>query len=155
MSKLSIMAKPDTSRIVVSVPGSGTRFVKERLNVETSWHTWENWDHLRKQCDQADVLYIPIRQPQKVFESWVKNGRFGGPRHLLWYKAWYQLNMLYLLYPSAEVICVDKKNSELIKDWRPVGQSTNLITDPQLELTDGINWQVMHELPVVYEHYGR
>jgi hypothetical protein len=136
--------------IIMSVPHTGTRFVRKHFNNIPYYHTWLKWEDVMLRAEQADKIYLPLRHPEQVHRSWLVRERFYEPSGTFrWYTAWQQLQMVYHLF-DCDVICVDKQEDGRIKNWAPVGHE-----DRPLPAKDDYpaRWDVLFQLPVVKHHY--
>lgn len=137
--------------IVISVPHSGTNFVKERMNAQLAIHTWIDWHVLYKHAQEADHIYVPMRNPVDVHETWIRRSRMRFWRDIEeWYCAWYNLNAIVHLF-DCDIIYVDKQEDPRIKDWGKVGSLPKARPDHWQEITIERLW----ELPIVRDHYPR
>lgn len=134
----------------MSVPHTGTRFLKERLGIDAYYHVWLKWPDVMRRAWGASKVYVPLRHPEDVYKSWIKRERLGdksGPWR--WYMAWYTLQALDDRL-DLDVICVDKQEDPRIKDWERVG-----FREPPAKQTHfhDVRWDVLFQLPIVSRHY--
>jgi hypothetical protein len=130
------------SSIIISVPHTGTHFLKRELGVPTAEHTWVSWDKLIERCDSHEHIYVPMRHPLKVRNTWAGRGRLGNEEGVMrWWKSWFQLQALDELY-GLDIIAVDRQTDPRIKNWakersmpRPLPDSWRKVPiEPVLEL---------------------
>ena len=134
--------------MILSVPHSGTRFLKDRLSDPEHCHTHWSWDRITERlssCDQPPI--VPLRNPLDVWASWCRrNGTTNFP-YTEFFLAWGQLHTLDQMM-ELDVICVDRKDDPRIDDWTPVGVfGTEQVILP-------IDLRSLHTLPIVERHFG-
>jgi len=109
-------------RIIVSVPYTGTRFLKERLGVNEHIHTVVSWDALVERLEGKEII-APLRNPYDVWGStirrWVKLDHDTHIPNFI--SAWYVMHALTLI-KKITFIPVDLKIDPTgeIKDWTKV-----------------------------------
>jgi hypothetical protein len=141
----------DFKTIILSVPHSGTRFLQQRFDVIKCYHTWGKWEDVRQICEEAEKIYVPMRHPKDVKDSWIRRDRFKNKRGIyMWYMAWYQLQAMDSMF-DLDVICVDKKEDERIDDWTVVGHDEL----PWPSNFHDVYWDILFHLPIVERHYER
>lgn len=67
-----------TSILVLSVPHTGTRFTQRLLSPygdATAVHVTEPTDAIRAKVDAADMVVIPLRNPDDCWAGWIKRGK--------------------------------------------------------------------------------
>jgi hypothetical protein len=145
--------------IIVSIPHTGTRFLKERLGIEKSVHTHSKWESLYKQVEGKQII-APLRHPNDVWESWArrKNPPGTGRKahdsvmepfpYATFFSAWYNMHTLDMMF-DVDFICVDKCDDPRITDWTPVGDGDKgSVVRPATELLP------LYYLPFVRSRYG-
>jgi hypothetical protein len=136
--------------IIVSIPHTGTRFLKERLGIDAHVHTSTNWDAVYRQARNRQVI-APLRKPTDVWRSWCRRRDDGDP--LRWaphfFSAWYIMHALDMLF-DVDFICVDKQDDPRIDDWEPFGGSDQSHAGWKLHRVD---LRVLYKLPFVYNNY--
>lgn len=139
-------------KLIVSVPHTGTRFLKQRLKVVEHCHTTNSYDRLWDTIEKYDRrVIIPLRHPQDVVRSWITRDKH---KQLGWQVqfglAWTHLQYIYERC-SAEVICVDKQEHPDIEDWTPIGNFDQKRNDGAE--ADHIGIYHIFQLPIVHENY--
>ena len=136
--------------IVVSVPHTGTRFLKERLSIEEHVHTNTNWDALYRRVKNRKLI-VPLRNPSTVWRSWCRRRDDRDP--LSWapsfFSAWYMMHTLDQLF-DLDIICIDKQEDERITDWRRIGNADQDHANWKLHKAD---LRVLYKIPLVYRNY--
>lgn len=135
--------------IIVSVPHSGTRFLKERLDIEDHVHTHTKWNTLWERTEGRSLI-VPIREPADVFRSWCRRHDPKAFPFGEFFMAWGQLHALDQMC-ELDVIAVDQCTDLRITDWRKVGEGDNSRADWKLHKID---LRAVHKLPIVERHYG-
>lgn len=137
--------------IIVSVPHTGTRFLKKRLGIEDHIHSNSNWEKL---WDTIDGRYViaPLRSPPTVWRSWCRRHANRDPLEWVGHfmAGWFALNALDQMI-DVDMICVDKQEDPRIDDWQPVGEFEGRPTDWKLHKVD---LRTLYNLPIVYRNYG-
>jgi len=108
--------------IVVSIPHSGTRFLKERLSIDAHVHTnIFGWDALIRET-KGKKLVAPLRDPQAVWKSTVRRyNKWDATDNISnFFNSWFMMHALSLIR-DIEFIPVDLQISDRITDWTPVG----------------------------------
>lgn len=119
------------------------------MKADKYYHTWLRYKNVMAKARHADKIYIPLRHPQDVMHSWRKRERLHDVDGVWrWYMAWWQLQAVYENF-ECDVICVDKQEDPRITDWSKVGHRDNEPTKDQVVA----RWDVLFQLPVVYDHY--
>ena len=138
------MKKP----VIVSVPHTGTRFLKSHFNADHV-HTMYPWNELLERLEGYDHLIVPLRHPKEVWESWCRRDKFNNPHRIaIWYACWWNLHALSLV-TDLDVICIDKKDDERIKDWKIVGHDPGYSKYARVDIALSTLWH----LPIVAENY--
>lgn len=143
------MTTPDP--IIVSIPHTGTRFLKDRLGIEEHVHTNANWVRILERVNGKRIV-SPLRSPYQVWRSWCR--RRDEPSINNWvghfFASFYQMHALDQMF-DIDFVCVDKREDERIEDWSRVGDG-----DP-----DHVKWKlhrvdlrVLYKIPFVNEHYA-
>lgn len=136
-------------KTVISVPHTGTNFVKKHMNANLAVHSWIDWGQLYKHAKEADHIFVPMRNPVDVYDTWVRRGRLHHPRDVeSWYRAWYNLNAILHCF-DCDVIYVDKNEDPRIKNWGKIGSLPKAKPDHWQKITIGRLW----ELPVIKNSY--
>jgi hypothetical protein len=140
----------DRDTIIVSIPHSGTRFLKERFAIEQHIHTIEPWEKICEAVEGKNII-APLRSPMNVFRSWCRRRAPKEPfPYTAMVGAWYVMHALTLVLANIDFINIDKAKDSRITDWRPVGGK-----DPGdwslRELTD---IHALHKIPFVRKHFG-
>ena len=109
-------------RLIVSVPHSGTRFFRDRLNWRHHRHTFGYFDVLLKEIEEyGGKVLIPLRHPQDVLKSWASRQKNYQYQWLSQFAiAWAYADWIARVY-DAEVWQIEKQDHPLITDWTPVG----------------------------------
>lgn len=138
-------------KIVVSVPHSGTRFIRKRLGVEDYIHTSASWEKLWQEVKGREIV-VPLRSPSTVWRSWCR--RESGRDVLQWspgfFVAWTVLHALDRLF-ELDVICIDTQQDPRIADWTAEGDKDASGTGWKLHKVD---LRPLYKLPIVAEHFG-
>jgi len=110
-----------TSSLVVSIPHTGTRFLKARLGITEHIHTIVYWDSLMREVNKYDHIVAPLRDPSAVWQStyrrWLKPDAHDNLHRFI--AAWYMMHALTLVR-DVDFIPVDLKLDPRITDWEPV-----------------------------------
>ena len=135
--------------IIVSVPHTGTRFIKERLGIEQYVHAHTGWRTIWNRAHERPIV-VPLREPADVFRSWCrrhdpKNFPYGE-----FFLAWGQLHALDQML-ELDVICIDKCDDPRITDWTPVGDGDVSRAGWKLHKID---LRAIHKLPIIERHYS-
>lgn len=137
--------------IIVSVPHSGTRFLKKRLEVSEHEHANANWLKLWEKVEGRHII-VPLRKPADVWRSWCR--RWPDDAVLNWaagfFVSWTVLHALDQLC-ELDVICIDKCQDPRITDWQAVGDKDNGAAGWKLHKVD---LRPLYKLPIVNRHYG-
>lgn len=135
--------------IVVSVPHSGTRFLKERLGVDEHVHSHRPWKDVLKRIEGKHV-YVPLRNPKMVWHSWCRRNN----KDPLWFApeffaAWFNIHTLDQVF-DLDFICLDKQNDARIKDWGRVGGNDASRLGHEIYSVD---MQPIYKLPYINRYY--
>ena len=147
------MTSKPIPNFVVSVPYTGTRFLKARFGGLSHVHTYTNWWDLLKACE-GKILVAPLRDPSLVWASWCRR-RIGGnnkdPLKVLgdFLHAWFKLHLLHERF-EIQYVCVDKKHDPRIKDWRPVGAGEFAGSPPGYHQVD---LRPIYDMPFIQTRY--
>ncbi len=138
--------------IVLSVPHTGTRFLKTRLDIAQHVHANSGWRGLHEFCLDRPAIYVPLRRPHTVWRSWCRRhynrepldwvGHFMG--------GWFNVNALDHLF-ELDFIAVDKCDDPRITDWSPVGEYDGRPAEWSLHKID---LRILYTLPFVKRIYG-
>ena len=136
--------------IIVSIPYTGTRFLKERLGIDKHVHTIVDWNSLTREIEGKHII-APLRNPKDVWASdvrrWLKwDAEDNIPRFVA---AWYVMHTLTLIR-DVDFIPVDLQQDNRITDWTPVSGELerNNKKHPQICL------RRIYALPFVGKYYG-
>ena len=136
--------------IIVSIPHTGTRFLKERLGIEDHVHTHTNWNALWKQIHNRSLI-APLRNPTSVWRSWCRRRDDGDV--LRWaphfFASWYVMHTLDQML-DVEFVCIDKQEDQRITDWGKVGDADQSHAGWKLHRVD---LRVLYKIPFVQRHY--
>lgn len=138
-------------RTIVSVPHSGTRFLKERLGIETHVHTNCNWNALWERVHNKEII-VPLRSPDAVWRSWCR--RRNHPDIGKWVASYFiSWGMMHTLDQLLELdfICVDKANDPRIDNWERIGDKDESVAGWKLH---NIDLRPIYKIPLVQRHYG-
>ena len=137
--------------IVVSVPHSGTRFIKDRLGVRDHVLTNASWTKLWAEVEGRHLI-VPLRSPADVWRSWCR--RWPDKEVLNWapsfFVSWTVLHTLDQLC-ELDVICIDEQKDPRITDWRAVGDQDANNGNWKLHKVD---LRALYKLPIVYQNFG-
>lgn len=137
------------SHTVISVPHTGTNFIKKRFGVLNYIHSWVPWGQLYETAKNAEHIYIPMRNPIDVYHTWVRRNRLHGIHGVEdWCRSWYQLNAIHQLF-DCDVIYVDKQEDPRIDNWEKVASNPK----PMPEKWMKVDYAVLWHLPIVRNHY--
>jgi len=138
--------------IILSVPHTGTRFLKERLGIEHHVHANSGWQGMFEFCQDREAIYVPLRRPHEVWRSWCR--RHYGRDPLEWVghfmAGWFHINALEQLF-ELDFIAVDRPGDPRISDWSRVGKYDGRPTDWKLHKVD---LRILYTLPYIKRHYG-
>ena len=136
--------------IIVSIPHTGTRFLKERLGIEEHIHTHTNWRTLWGRVENRTII-APLRRPDHVWRSWCR--RRDGPEIANWcgsfFMAWGIMHTLDQMM-EVEFVCLDKKEDPRISDWSRIGDGDSYHARWKLHKAD---LRSLYKLPFVHRHY--
>ena len=136
--------------IVVSVMHSGTHFLKAHFDVRESFHAHWSWEQLVQEAAAADVIYVPLRHPREIMESWIRRERLSCTQgRERWYTSWTQLHALDAMF-DLDVVAVDLHKDPRIKNWSPVMSKRPLAPRKWSK----VEWEPILQLPIVKRHYG-
>lgn len=137
--------------IIVSVPHTGTRFLKARLGLQDHAHANTRWQMLWDRIEGRDVI-VPLRDPSVVWRSWCR--RHPGQHVLNWFghfmAGWFNVNALDQMM-EIDFICIDKQEDPRITDWTPVGDEDGSAAEWKLHKAD---LRSLYYLPFVTRHFG-
>lgn len=139
-------------RIIVSVPYTGTRFLRERLGIKQSVHTYTPWNRLLEIIDGHEVI-TPLRDPQANWHSWARRWDYAEDydQQIARYNmCWFVLHSLSLI-KDIDFIPVDLPNlrDSRIQDWTPVGN------EDAGNLEHYYNAEALYNLPMIQKYYGK
>lgn len=109
--------------LIVSIPHTGSRFLRERLGIEEIVHTERNWHDLINKT-AGHHLIAPLRNPMSVLSSAVRRT----PPELImfdeagWIHNWYMMHALTLIR-QVDFIVLEHESDPRITDWSPVGHN--------------------------------
>lgn len=137
--------------IIVSIPHSGTRFLKKRLGIEEHVHTHTNWNTLLKRV-RGRTIISPLRNPDAVWRSWCRRRNVELDKFPLieFAAGWYVMHTLAQMF-EVDFIPVDKQEDRRIRDWSKVGDRDE---SAALWKAHRIDLRALYKLPYVQEHYG-
>jgi hypothetical protein len=142
------LTTPDS--IVVSIPHTGTRFLKERLGIADHIHTIANWVKLKDRIQDKQII-APLRSPPAALRSWCR--RRAQDQVLNWigsfFHAWHIMHALDQLY-EIDFICVDKQDDPRITDWTKVGDEDQSSAHWK---PHSVDLRHLYKLPFVQRHY--
>ena len=139
--------------IIVSIPHTGSRFLRERLGIDEIVHTERNWHDLINKT-AGHYLISPLRDPVSVLRSAVKRT----PPELAfdiagWIHNWYMMHALTRIR-HIDFIVIAQQADPRITDWTPVGHDD----DGERPIYDrpypAIDLGKIYELPFVDGVYG-
>jgi len=135
--------------IILSVPHTGTRFLRERLGVEDHIHLVDPWSEVWTRIMGRHII-VPLRAPVDSWRSWCRRHDPDNFPYAQWMVAWGLLQVLDSVM-DLDIICVDKQQDSRITDWSKVGDGDRSRADWKLIKTD---LRPVYTLPVVSRHYG-
>lgn len=134
--------------IIISVPHSGTRFLKDRLKVTEHIHTNLNWEALMEKIDGRPLI-APMRKPTEVWRSWCRRRNpeedFPYLSFAMSYGVMHTLDQLF----DIDFICLETQSDPRITDWRSVGDQDY----GPWELRK-LDLRPIYKLPFVQRYYG-
>jgi len=139
-------------RLVVSVPHTGTRFVKQRLDIKTHVHTITTYSRVWDMVEEYDRnIVIPLRHPQDVLRSWITRDKHKQRGWLVQFSLGWALLQELSERCDAEIIPVDLKQHEEIDNWNPVGHNGS---KPEAH-DEAMRISIFHifTLPIVKKYY--
>ena len=96
---------PDDS-VIVSIPFSGTRYLRQALNIPRCAHTYVPPERLLEYVESATNIVVPLRRPEDNWASWARRWPEGKPwdrRIAEFERAW--IGMAWFLeYMSSEIV---------------------------------------------------
>lgn len=134
--------------IIVSVPHSGTRFLKRRLDIEDHIHIGPDWDILLERVRDRHIV-VPLRSPSDIWRSWCRRNTAEKFPYSQFFVAWGCLHALDQLC-ELDVICIDKREDQRISDWSEVGNEDAGVANWKLLKVD---LRPLYEVPIVKRHY--
>lgn len=69
---------PDDA-VIVSIPYSGTRYLRSALNIPKSVHTYVPPDVMMEYIGDARYIFAPLRQPESNWAAWARRWPHGKP----------------------------------------------------------------------------
>lgn len=110
-------------KIIVSVAGSGTRFLSDRLGIRGNIHSAAHWDTLIEQVN-GKKIYTPLRDPYKVWLSWCKRWRKAKESVPVeqFFASWFNLHALSLIY-NIDFVNIEAQDDPRITNWTPIGKT--------------------------------
>ena len=140
-----------THKIIISVPHSGTRFLKKRLGIEQHVHANANWLKLVEDIGDKQII-APLRSPESVWRSWCRRRHSDDLTNWVaqFFASWFVLHALDQLY-DIDYICVDKREDSRITDWTKVGDQDENHGQWKLHKVD---LRPLFKLPLVQKHYS-
>lgn len=141
--------------IIVSIPHTGSRFLRERLGIEEIIHTELSWRELVNKTAGLGDLVSPLKPPMAVLKSAVRRT----PPELAfdqagWIHNWYMMHALSMIR-TINFIDLLAQDDPRITDWSPVGHNDGgnrpMYDDrpmPDMDLGR------IYELPFVKRRYG-
>lgn len=135
--------------IIVSVPHTGTRFLKERLGIEDHVHTNLAWDKVWERTEGRSLI-VPLRKPASVWRSWCRRNEPDKFPYASFFMAWGGLNTLDQMV-DLDVICIEAQHDTRITDWSAVGDGDGSRGDWKLM---DIDLRQLYKLPIVDRYYG-
>lgn len=136
--------------MIVSVPHTGTRFLKERLAIKDHIHTHTRCGTVLKRVKNRQLI-APLRAPADVWGSWCR--RAGEKEPLMWapsfFAAWFVMYALDLTF-GVDFICIDKQEDARITDWSIVGAKEPKYARGKLH---GVDLSVLFSIPFLQQHY--
>ena len=136
--------------LIVSIPHSGTRFLKERLGIGENVHTYQDWYFLIEKVTGRELI-APLRDPLSVWESWSK--RYANFPYFTFAFHWYGMHVLDQLY-DIDFICLEQKSDPRIKDWSSVGSEKLEYNNPGALQSPPADISALFALPFVKRHYN-
>lgn len=136
--------------IVVSVPYTGTRFLRERFGTKLSVHTFTPWDRLLE-IIQGHKVVVPLRRPEDNWQSWARRWRQDEPiDHQIgeFNRSWYKLGMLDQVM-ELDLIPVDLQEDSRIQNWDPVGKEDSGDNKHPYDVSH------LYELRFIKKYYGK
>jgi len=134
--------------IIVSIPHSGTRFLKKRLGIEDHMHVGPDWYMLWERVQNRPIV-VPLRSPSEIWRSWCRRNSPEKFPYSQFFVAWGCLHALDQLC-ELDVICIDKQEDQRISDWSEVGSEDAGVANWKLLKVD---LRPLFELPIVERHY--
>jgi len=135
--------------IIVSIPHTGTRFLRRRMRTKRYIHVTEPWDKLVETLTGREVI-SPLRSPQSVWRSYSR--RWVDPDSPIdtigFINNWYTMHTLTLFF-DIDFIPVDLQQDKRITDWSPIGErDAGDAVHPDIDLSK------VYQLPFVQKWYG-
>ncbi len=136
------------SAIIVSIPYTGTRFLKKHLNIQESVHTYTPWTRLLELVDGRTII-APLRDPAKNWTSWARRWTDELLDHQIrvFVQSWYTMHALTLIC-DVDFIPVDLQQDDRITDWTPIGD------EDTGSLVYKFRTDFLYNLPFVQKYYG-
>ena len=112
--------------IIVAIPHTGTRFLKERLGLDHV-HTGYEWTYIMQKI-KGKHLIAPLRDPIDTWMSFVRRDETNVVRFIA---AWYCMHTLDMMRNMEgnpiEYIPLEKQNSPRITDWTVVTNTKEVV----------------------------
>jgi hypothetical protein len=132
--------------LIVSIPHSGTRFLRTRLGIREIKHTIEHWPCLLKATEDRHII-SPIREPMSVWASYWHYNRDVALQ--LYFRAFYTMHALTLVR-EIDWIAVDLQYDPRIENWEPVSDNPSR-PDPHYPP----DFRHIYDLPFVQQFYKK
>ena len=136
--------------VVVSIPYTGTRFLKTRLRILRHVHTTCSWQQITSEVADYNII-APLRDPKDCWDSATRRWRdlttpFDVSRFI---QGWMMMHAV-TLWRQVDFIPVDLQHDKRITDWTPIGD-----TDPgkATRYEPAIDLKFIYELPFVKQYY--
>lgn len=137
-----------TSDLIVSIPQTGTRFLRERLGVRDFVHTIESWEQLVGKTEGRNIV-SPLRSPAACWASSTRRWTTSRPFDTeLWLHSWYMMHALSLVR-DIDFIVIEKRDDPRISDWSKVGDRD----EGKNRSIPDIGLRHIYELPFVKARY--
>lgn len=138
-------ARPD---VIVSVPHSGTHFLKHHFGCE-SIHANVPWHSIMRRLPANARILVPLRKPEDVWASWGKRYEHPDLAHFL--SGWYIIHALSLVC-DIDFININAQVDKRISEWTPRGILEEYPYTPKPLPKNFRNG--LYLLPYVNQHFG-
>ena len=138
-----------THNLIISIPHTGTRFLRDQLGIDRFIHTARSWDFIMKEIE-GKKLIAPLRSPKACWKSATRRQQKGRIFDIAkWVRSWYIMHALTLIR-DIEFVIIERRTDPRVENWAKVGQN-----DPgDNKSVPAIDLKPIYALPFVRPHYS-